>query len=79
MSSNSMLYDERSVTEINEKYQDIRRIQNEIVSRLGILNSKLRNDTGKEYLMQGAVIVASFVYHAAKRDEKLPRIPRLQE
>ncbi len=32
-----------------------------------------------EYLMQGAVIVASFVYHAAKRDEKLPRVPRPQE
>jgi hypothetical protein len=26
-----------------------------------------------EYLIQGAVIVASFVYHAAMRDEKLPR------
>jgi carboxypeptidase Q len=26
-----------------------------------------------EYLMQGAVIVASFVYHAAMRNEKLPR------
>jgi hypothetical protein len=32
-----------------------------------------------EYLMQGAVIVASFVYHAAMRDEKLPRMPSLQE
>lgn len=28
-----------------------------------------------EYLIQGAVIVASFVYHAAMRDEKLPRKP----
>jgi hypothetical protein len=28
-----------------------------------------------EYLMQGAVIVASFVYHAAMRDAKLPRKP----
>ncbi len=27
-----------------------------------------------EYLMQGAVIVASFAYHAAMRDEKLPRL-----
>ncbi len=26
-----------------------------------------------EYLMQGAVIVASFLYHAAMRDERLPR------
>lgn len=26
-----------------------------------------------EYLIQGAVIVASFVYHAAMRDDKLPR------
>lgn len=27
-----------------------------------------------EYFKQGAVVVASFVYHAAMRDEKLPRI-----
>jgi len=26
-----------------------------------------------EYLIQGAVVVASFIYHAAMRDEKLPR------
>lgn len=29
-----------------------------------------------EFLIQGAVVVASFVYHAAMRDDKLPRKPR---
>ena len=32
-----------------------------------------------EYLKQGAVIVASFLYHTAMRDEKLPRMPVVKE
>jgi hypothetical protein len=32
-----------------------------------------------EYLKQGAVVIASFAYHTAMRDEKLPRIPSVQK
>ena len=32
-----------------------------------------------EYLKQGAVVIASFAYHTAMRDEKLPRNPNVQK
>jgi len=32
-----------------------------------------------EYLKQGAIVVASFLYHTAMRDEQLPRVPVTKE
>ncbi len=49
-----MPYDERSLKEITEKYQDTGRIHDQLMLRLVSLLSKLTNDKAKEYLMQGA-------------------------
>ena len=49
-----MSYDERSLKEIAEKYQDTGRIHEQLMVRLGSLHSKLTNDKANEYLMQGA-------------------------
>ncbi|HSF31325.1 MAG TPA: hypothetical protein VLK82_12755 [Candidatus Tectomicrobia bacterium] len=49
-----MRYDELSLKEITEKYQDTGRIHDQLMLRLVSLLSKLTNDKAKEYLMQGA-------------------------
>jgi hypothetical protein len=49
-----MAYDERSLNEITEKYENVRAIQLQLLRQLGSLHSKLTNDKAKEYLIQGA-------------------------
>lgn len=49
-----MTYDDPSLRKIREKYQDIRRVHDQLVLRkLKPLQSKLKNDKAKEYLLQG--------------------------
>lgn len=49
-----MAYDQRSLKEITEKYQNVGQDHDQLMLRLGSLRSKLKNDKAIEYLMQGA-------------------------
>lgn len=49
-----MTYDKSSLRKIKEKYQDIRRVHDQLVLReIKPLQSKLTNNRAKEYLLQG--------------------------
>lgn len=61
-----MQYDERTLKEITEKFEAMPEIRQQLVLRLGRLNSELTNDKAKEYLLQGAGRRINFVTRCIK-------------